>query len=299
MEEKTKKAEATFEERYKSFKEGNGEAPIMHKTFQVKSFIINDGKKVAIISREEKDRDGETVKMDGVILRSWIVENGIPMIDSHNSFGSVVENGLGAFRNPRIEDVDGGKAFVADPDFAPTENGKTAEILYMGVDGGKPYFTNISMGFAVTDYDNETREIKGWEPYECSLVTVGANMSSRFIDKSAKVEDKKEEEKIDEQAAKDLSRFKQIHAPFKLFTKLFLDESFMSKLGIAKDGNLEIDINSLYDTIDKKFTVTQEAPKVTKEAPNKLTTKATTDDITKATASAIAELVKKELEKLS
>lgn len=298
----------TFEERYKSFKEGKTEsAPVLYKNFQLKKvnkmpnmpidempedmdMMTNTCSKAVVISVEEKDRDGETVLMDGCIMRSWIKENGLPMIDSHDSYSTITTNGLGAMRNCRIEDVGGKKGFVAEPDFAPTPAGKIAEILYMGVNGGKPYFTNVSMGFAVYDYNNDTREILEWEPFECSLVTVGANMSARFMDKTKKAETEETTEKM----AKDLARFKQIHEPFKEFCKLFLSEEFCKLIDYEKNGDLLLDINSLYDIIYKKFTVITEAPKITKEAPIKLQRPIISSD---AINVALSDAISKQLDK--
>lgn len=257
----------TLEDRFKAFKLGKSAAPIVHQDFQISVKANDNGKKV-ILTREEKDRDGETVQMDGMILRSWIKSNGLPLIDSHRMSDSVVANGLGALRNLRVEEVKGKNGLVGDPDFAPTPNGKIAEILYLGAEGGKPYFTNVSMGFAVYDYDNETRNITSWEPFEGSLVTVGANMSARFEDKSADEKEKETEEVI----AKNLARFKQIQNPFKEFTKLFLNDEFCSKIGYQKDGDLLVDINSIYDIVIKQFEVKQVAPKVTEVAPKELLT---------------------------
>lgn len=246
------KKEKTFEEKYKSYKEGKSEAPTLYKDVR---FKINSEKQMIILSVEEIDSDGEVVEMEGGSIRDK--EAGIPMIDSHNSHSSVTQNGLGAVRNPMFTTVAGKKALVGEPDFAPTPNGKIAEILYKGVNGGKPYFTNVSMGFIVYDYDNETRRIKQWEVFELSLVTVGANKSARFVGK----------EFSDEQVAKDLARFKAIKDPFKEFTKLFLSDEFCKKINYELDGNLEIDINNIYDIVSNKFEVKKEAPKEPKEAP--------------------------------
>jgi len=251
------KQELTFSEKFAKYKEEGGKAPIIYKTLAVK---VNTQAKEVILSIEEIDREGETVIMDGMRLPDWIKENGIPMIDSHKSMESVTVNGLGALRNPRIEVRNGKKALVTDPDFAPTPNGEIAKILYMGVDGGKPYFTNVSMGFVVYDYDNLTGEIKEWEPIEGSLVTVGANASARFRDKAID---------SDLEVAKNLARFKQIKTPFKEFTKLFLDEKFCEKIGYEKDGDLLVDINGIYDKIEQLFTTEKEAPTTVQEAPAK------------------------------
>lgn len=250
-----KTKELSFEEKFKAYKAGKSDAPVIYKDF---NFTVNSDKKTVVISREEKDRDGEIVKMDGMILREWIKDNGLPMIDSHNMYESI-GNILGAIRNVRIEDISGKKSFVGDPDFAPTDRGNEARIIYMGVDGGKPYATNVSMGFAVYDYDNETKEILEWEPFEASLVTVGANMSARFISKS---EDSQKE--TSEQMAKDLARFKQIHEPFKEFCKLFLSDSFTKRIGMEKTDNLLLDVNTLYDIMNKTID-SLEAPVETQE----------------------------------
>lgn len=252
MKEKVEK-QLTLAEKFAKYKEEGGSAPVIHKTMNVR---VNEGAKEVLLSIEEIDRDGEIVMMDGMMLPDWIKENGIPMIDSHNSRSSVVTNGLGAFRNPRIEMRGGKKSLVVEPDFAPTPNGEIAKILYMGVDGGKPYFTNVSMGFDVYDYDNATGEIKAWEPFEGSLVTVGANMSARFSDKAPN----------DVTIAKNLARFKQIKDPFKAFTTLFMSDEFCEKIGYEKDGDLMVDINGIYDNINK-FISSQEAPIEEKEAP--------------------------------
>lgn len=247
-------AKKQFAELFGKFKSGETkDAPILHKSVQVK---VNSSEKLAVLTIEEVDRDEEFVEIDGMILQPWIKETGLPMVDSHNMHDSVTENGLGAFRNPRVEVINGKKALVAEPDFAPTVKGKEAEILYMGINGGKPYFTNISMGFAVYDYDNETGHIKRWEPFETSLVTVGSNRGARIIGKSAA------EELDTNKLAKDLARFKQIHAPFKEFTKLFLSDAFCKSIGYEKDGNLLLDINNIFDIITLKF-----APAVKQEAP--------------------------------
>jgi len=250
----SKEKEITLAEKFAKFKEHGGSAPVVYKSLSVR---VNDNEKEVALSVQEVDRDGETVLMDGMRLPDHIKENGIPMIDSHNSRDSVVTNGLGAFRNPRIGMVNGKQALIVDPDFAPTPNGLNAKILYLGVDGGKPYFTNVSMGFAVYDYDNNTGEIKEWEPFEGSLVTVGANMSARFVDKS--IAD-------DTTIAKNLARFQQIKDPFKEFTKLFLDDAFCVAIGYEKDGDLLVDINGVYDTLNKHVQQAQEAPEP-QEAP--------------------------------
>lgn len=262
MEIKKQKAELTFQEKYLAFKNGKGEAPILHKTARIK---VNDEDKKVIISVEEVDSDGEVVEMMGGRIRN--PEMGIPMIDSHNSWDSLTSNGLGAIRNPRFEVIDGKNSLVGEPDFAPTPNGDIARILYMGVNGGKPYFTDVSMGFQVYDYDNETAHIKQWEVFECSLVTAGANRSARFVNKSLTTDESKEMDKEDIQIAKDLARFKQIHEPFKQFLKLFLSDEFCKKINYTKDGDLLVDINNIYDTIDLRFTAKQEAPKELEEAP--------------------------------
>jgi hypothetical protein len=278
MEELKEKAkELSFEERYKAFKAGKAEAPILHKTVGVK-FVVNETEKMVVLTIEQKDSDGEIVKVDGGKIRNPKV--GIPMIDSHNSWSSVVQNGLGAIRKPRFTVVDGKKALVGEPDFAPTPAGEIAKILYMGVNGGKPYFTDVSMGFMVYDYDNETKTITEWEIFELSLVTAGANRGARFIDKkSLKVEEAEEPTEEDVQIAKDLARFKQINEPFKEFCKLFLDDEFCKLVGYKKDGDLLIDINSLYDIIYTKFSVTEEDPLKTKEAPDELVTPAVSPEM--------------------
>lgn len=259
----SKTKELTFEEKFKAFKAGKGEAPVLYKDF---NFTINDANKTVVISREEQDRDGECVMMDGMILRSWIKKTGLPMIDSHNMYESI-GNVLGAVRNLRVEEVGGKKSLIGEPDFAPTDRGNEAKILYMGVNGGKPYATNVSMGFAVYDYDNETKQILEWEPFEASLVLVGANMSARFMDqKDLELDDAKKKD-IEEQMAKDLARFKQIHEPFKEVCKLLLSDTLFKKMGLEKDGDLLVDINSLYDCINQKFSEVKEAPQLPVEAP--------------------------------
>lgn len=278
--------ELSFQERYKAFKDGQGSAPILYKTVGFKSSAdINESNKQIILSLEEKDADGEVVEISGGRIRNE--NNGIPMIDSHNSFSSVVTNGLGAVRNPKFTEINGKPALIGDPDFAPTLSGEQAKILYMGVNGGKPYFTDVSMGFMVFDYDNETKTIKEWEVFELSLVTAGANRGARFIDKSLEGSEIQEEPtQEDMQIAKDLARFKQIQEPFKEFSKLFLSEEFCKTIGYVKDGDLLVDINSLYDIIKSKFVVEQEAPKPTEEAPQKLR-EASPEQVNKALLDAI------------
>lgn len=248
--------ELSLAEKVKSFKEGQAKVPVVHKSIGIK---VNEGGKQVVLTKEEMDRDGETVMMDGMRLPAWIKENGIPLIDSHNSRSSVTENGLGALRNPRVEMIDGVKALVTDPDFAPTPKGNVAKTLYMGVDGGKPYFTNVSMGFLVYDYDNATKTILEWEPFEGSLVTIGSNMGARFVNKSAESEEEAGDEVVEEMA-KNLARFKQIQAPFKEFTKLFLGDSFCELIGYQKDGDMLVDINAIHDLIQQKFAIVEEAP---------------------------------------
>lgn len=255
-----------FEAQFKAFKDGKADAPKIHKSVSVKlcgDFELDKARKEVVLTVEQVDDDGETVLMSGGRIRN--PEAGIPMIDSHNAFDSVVEYGLGAIRNPRFVEENGVKVLKGEPDFAPTPNGEIARILYMGVNGGKPYFTDVSMGFMVYDYDNATKTILEWEVFEVSLVTAGANRGAKFFDK--KSIDKTETENI--QIAKDLARFKQINEPFKLFSKLFLNEEFCKKLGYEKDGNLLVDIQKLYYLIDNKFTQA-EAPIEEKEAPKKL-----------------------------
>lgn len=275
-----------FDEAYAKFKSGEGSAPIVYKELNIK---VNEGGKEVVLSVEEIDRDGETVLMDGMRLQSWIKENGIPLIDSHNSYSSVTTNGLGALRNPRIEIRDGKKALVCDPDFAPTPHGNIAKILYMGVDGGKPYFTNVSMGFVVYDYDNATRAIKEWEPFEGSLVTVGANMGARFRDKAAGAA--VEVEDTEEQIAKNLARFKQIHEPFKEFTKTFLSDEFCKTIGYTKDGDLLVDIMGVFDTVSRQFEKTAVVPPVPVEAPQE-------HKKISVSADAVAEAISHKLEQL-
>lgn len=291
MKTKVQKAnEPTFEERYKSFKEGTGSAPTLHKDATIK-FAINEGKKEVWLSVEEMDSDGEIVEMAGGKVRNR--QNGIPMIDSHKAFSGVVENGLGAVRNPKFIERNGKRMLVGEPDFAPTPAGEIAKILYMGVNGGKPYFTDVSMGFMVYDYDNETKTIKEWEVFELSLVTAGANRSARFVDKALDGEiEAGEVTDEDVQIAKDLARFKQIHEPFKEFSKLFLSDSFCKTIGYEKDGDMLIDINSIYDTILAKVTAkTQEAPKIAEEAPKLQEKQATQEQIESALLQAFSKYI--------
>lgn len=252
---KKAKGELSFEEKYKSYKSGESEAPIIHKTF---SFKVNDTEKLVILSSEDLDSDGEVIDMDGGRIRNK--SNGIPMIDSHDSWSSVTQKGLGAFRNPRFTKIDNEKVLVGEPDFAPTPNGDIARILYMGVNGGKPYFTDVSVGIAVYDYNNETKHITEWEVFECSLVTAGSNRKAVFTDKSLKDDDG------DIQIAKDLARFKQINPAFKEFTKTFLSDSFCEIIGYKKDGNMLVDIANLYDIVINKIQV-KEAPTPAQEDP--------------------------------
>ncbi len=289
-----KAKELSFEERYKSFKEGKGEAPVIHKSVSFKS--INDDEKLVVMSVEEIDSDGEIVEMEGGKIRNK--ENGIPMIDSHDSWSSVTSKALGSIRNPRFKTIDGKKCLVGEPDFAPTPNGEIAKILYLGVDGKKPFLTDVSMGFMVFDYDNKTGRIKEWEVFECSLVTAGANRSARFTDKKdlsgeAKKEFKEAVEK-DAQDLKDLIRFKQINPVFKEFTKLFFSEEFCKKIGYEKDGDMILDLNAIYDTIVKSFNTKVEAPQSTQEAPKPETKqpKVSSDDVQKALMEAITARLK-------
>lgn len=284
--EKQKANDLSFQEKFIAFKDGKAEAPILHMDTKAK-FTVNDNSKKVILSVEELDLDGEIVEMKGCRIRNE--KNGIPMIDSHNAWASVTQNTLGAVRNPRLDMVDGKPALVGEPDFAPTPNGEIARILYMGVDGKKPYMTDVSMGFMVYDYDNETRTIKEWEVFELSLVTAGANRGARFVDKSLENQEGVEE---DVKIAKDLARFSVIKAPFKEFTKLFLSEEFCKLLGYEKDGDLILDINNLYDIIYKRFKEV-EAPIPSQEAP--ATPKLSEEQINKALSDAII----KKLEEIS
>jgi len=288
---KIKTKELSFAEKYIAFKSGEGSAPILHKTSDIK---INKETKQVVITMQMEDSDGEVVLVEGGRIRD---PNGnIPMIDSHNSWSSVTQNGLGAFRNVRKDMVDGRQVWVGEADFAPTPNGKIAEVLYMGVDGGKPYFSDVSMGFMVYDYDNETATIKEWEVFECSLVTAGANRGARFIEGKSLEQEVSGKTKAEEdlQIAKDLARFKQIGEPFKEFTKLFLSDAFCKMIDYTKDGNLLLDINAIYDRINTRFAVEQEAPTSTEEAPEESKQKknpviATKEVVLKALIEAIAK----------
>lgn len=295
MEKKNKELESLGEQ-FAKFKSGETDkAPIVYRKSAVK-FQVNEGKKQVILSVEETDSDGEVVEMAGGSIRGG--GDSVPMIDSHNSWSSVVQNGLGAVRNCKFGKNDMGKpCLMGEPDFAPTPNGDIAKILYMGVDGGKPYFTDVSMGFMVYDYNNETKHITKWEIFELSLVTAGANRSARFTDKALDPETLEDESNAEgeaseesKQIAKDLSRFKQIHKPFKEFTKLFLSDEFLKKIEYTKDGDLSIDINSIYDKINLKLDKPMEAPKVTQEAPIQVKQKAATKEAVEKAL--LAEIVK-------
>jgi hypothetical protein len=241
---------------FELFQKGLGSRPVVYYDAKI---TTNENNKLVILTLEDLDRDGEVVEVDG-----WIEPTdkalGVPMLDSHKMYDGVTMNGLGAVRNLRKTKIDGKKAIVGEPDFAPTPHGEIAKVLYLGVDGGKPYFTNVSMGFGVYDYDRSNGHIKEWELYECSLVTTGANRGASFTDKKS----------VDaEDVGKKLARYDEIHPVFKEFTKLFLSTKFCETIGYSKDGDILVDVNGVYDTIIQKFNqpIVEAPPAAEVEAP--------------------------------
>lgn len=210
--------------------------------YYVKGLIESKGGRVNL-TVQTVDRDGEIVLVDGVKLPESRI---VPLLDAHNSWGSVVDNVLGRVTDISREEVDGVKRIAGKDEYADTPRGRIAKVL---VDGG--FVTSVSIGFSVLDYDYDNGIIRESELYEVSLVAIPANPLAT-IDLGKQTET--ELEKV-------VKNYKDIKPKVKEYRATFLSDEFCDIVGYQKIGDELIDIVGVFESITKKLNEVKENPK--------------------------------------
>lgn len=136
----------------------------------------------------------EELSFDSAHVRMDRLNTGAPVLDNHDSYGSVLDTVVGVIEKAWSD----GKKGYAKIRFARTE--KAEKILDMARDG---ILQNVSVGYAVHKYlrTKSTEKDKldhykavDWEPYEISMVAVPADSdakvrSLKMADENLKIED--------------------------------------------------------------------------------------------------------------
>lgn len=223
----------------KELEEGFGKDNLI---FYTKGELVAKGGRVNL-TVQTVDRDGEIVLVDGVSIPDTRT---VPLLDAHQSNGSVVDNVLGKISNIEKVDVGGVRRITGVDSYAPTPRGDIAKVL---VDGG--FVSSVSIGFGVVDYDYESSVITKSELYEVSLVAIPANPF-------ATIElGKQTEAELD----KVIKNYKDIKPKVKEYRKTFLSDELCDILGYKKTGDELIDIVSIYDLMLAKVQSVKETPK--------------------------------------
>jgi len=136
----------------------------------------------------------EELSFDSAHVRMDRLNAGAPVLDNHDSYGSVLDTVVGVIEKAWSD----GKKGYAKLRFAKTE--KAEKILEMARDG---ILQNVSVGYAVHKYMRTKATEKDkldhykavdWEPYEISMVAVPADSdakvrSLKMADENLKIED--------------------------------------------------------------------------------------------------------------
>lgn len=239
----------------KELEEGFGKDKIVFQTKGELKMDKADKKTVINLSVQMVDRDNEVVLIDGIKLPR---DNSVPMLDAHNSHGSVVDNQYGRVTNLRKVEIDGVKVLQGEPVWTPCydKNGNLvnprAKAAQLMVEAG--IAKTVSIGFAVFDYDYEDRLIKESELYELSLVSVPANPAA-VIDVGKKAAD----ETIKE-LEKRVKYYSDILPRIKSYRQLFMSKELCDILDYEKTGNEIEDIANLYDLVMQRMAKGEETP---------------------------------------
>ena len=216
------------------------------KIYNLRTKLYSEnGNMRVILTKEIVDRDGEMVAIDGIN----IPDKGVPLLNSHNMYGDVVENVLGKVTNIQKVKKSSGNELIGEVEYAPTPKGHLAKTL---VSTG--FVDSVSIGFKMCEYDDMTRTIVKSELYEVSLVSVPANPSALFLNKSFK-----EQEEAVFDLEKTLNHYKTIKGAWDEFRKTFLSDELSRLLEFKKKGDLLIDINDLYTLLLKRLSETHKA----------------------------------------
>lgn len=227
---------------YKAYKDG-GEAPTVKLPAKVsiKEVVTPESTEVStlgpirvILTKEIVDRDGEIVSVKGIKIPAL---GSLPLLDAHNSHGSVVDNVLGRVINIQKSEEGGERVVTGEIKFASSPRAQIAEGL---VRGG--FVDSVSIGFRVFDYDSKTRTILESELYELSLVSIPANQEAliainKFVEEGADVD-------------KTLAHYRSIKSKIKEYRRLLMDDTLWERLGINKTGDELTDVKNLFDKIN-------------------------------------------------
>lgn len=228
------------------FKNKKKETPVL-----VNKAKIDSDYKITLTA-EIYDRENEMVKIDGLKLPE---SKSVPMIDSHNMNGSVVDNVLGRIEKLEIVNESGVKKLQGYAKFANTQRGREAKLL---VEGG--FVDTVSIGFAVFDYDNENGIIKESELYEGSLVSVPANPLAVI-----------EKNDLDiKTVVKNYDNYKKV---IKEYRCLFSSKLLCDKLGYEKTGEELVDIKNVFDLILESLSKAENQSLKSNKAENQFITR--------------------------
>lgn len=140
----------------------------------------------AAVLRSGWDQYWEELSLDPKSVRMDRLNNGAPLLDSHNSYelGGVI----GVVESARLEKTRG----IATVRFAKAEDDPNADAIFRKVMDG--IVRNVSVGYRVhemelvSEREGEVPTYRAidWEPYEISMVPMGADAGSSVRSDSAK-----------------------------------------------------------------------------------------------------------------
>lgn len=233
---------------YSMYTKGLESMPV--KYIDIKMTVDKEGEEPvikAILTKEIEDRDGEIVMVNGIEIGD--TEKGVPLLDCHAMWGSIVDNVLGRVINIKKKKVDGVAIVEGELKFADTPRGVLAKMLVVG-----GFVDSVSIGFGVREYNPDEKRILKSELYETSLVSVPANQGA-LIEVSKGIKEAKQEVSDVE---KKLKRYEQIAPVFKTFTKYFFSDEFTKRIGLEKTENIVMDTIKMYDILNSLITKEQE-----------------------------------------
>lgn len=121
----------------------------------------------------------EELSFDSAHVRMDRLNNGAPVLDNHDAYGSVLDTVVGVVERASTDGTKG----HATLRFAKTDKGE--KMLGMARDG---ILQNVSVGYAVHKYSRSKAKEEGkldnyraidWEPYEISMVSVPADFDAK------------------------------------------------------------------------------------------------------------------------
>lgn len=241
----------------------------MDKKQFISQALIEDSLVKVVITREvtpeEAEARGENPAYILVKGMSWRDDaDGVPFLNQHNNYGSLIDNLLGRVVNLQKKKVDGANSVIGEIKFAESPNGRIAEQLYRS-----GIARDVSVGVSIEDFDPATQAITKSRLYEVSGVTIGANEYAKVIQGLD----------LDFNVEAMVKNYVDIRPRLKQYRKLFMSDELFQLLGVTKTGDELVDLKVIHEafksSLKKQATETPEPEQPAENQPEL----ATKDDL--------------------